>query len=215
MSFHRIPYMFEPEFAADPDAIARVASYQAGACLSTFGPNNARPSVAAAPATTSAAAPAGSGLPENIGLGSGGGGGIYPQPGAQDRPSGRGGGGSPCGLGNVPGDAAGAGPLGTSLTLHVPAGAVGRIIGAGGTNIRALEEKSGAIVSCKAALPSVLPFRGLDWLALLPLISVADWLTRLPFMPVADWLTLLALIPVADWLTLLALILVALARRSR
>jgi hypothetical protein len=165
VAFHRVPYMWEPEFAADPNGLARVAAYQAGAAQPCFAPLRARASGShGSAASTTAASRNGGGV---------NGGGYAPSGGLSPPPSeaafsfv------APPPLGPAAAAAAATGldllpaalftraaatwataptAAAVALTVHVPRGAVGRIIGAGGQNIRALEDATGAKVPPKPA----------------------------------------------------------------
>lgn len=180
MGFHRIPFIWEPAFNADPDALGRVAAYQAAASPHAFAPNLARPQrpvpvlpppaslqpplVAGAlamahlhalpsPRSHARASPAfpadsmedDAGGDQSLGLSDdlSDDEDLTPSFAARDRGGGGGGGGDP-----------GAVWLGgAAVELEVPRGAVGRIIGSGGANIKALEAATGTRVQVRQREP--------------------------------------------------------------
>jgi len=175
VAFHRVPYMWEPEFAADPNALARVASYQAGAAEPRFGPlhaqgtsnhTNGSGSGGSSSSTSHAGGSSGtsgsittvgashingiSGISMTNSTTSSGLGLAVPHlplntAAAEGAAAGGGGGSLPAQASATTTGEGGA----VNLTMQVPRGVVGRIIGSGGQNVRALEEATGAKVKEK------------------------------------------------------------------
>ena len=132
--------MWEPDFSADPNALSRIASFQNGTSLPCFGSNCA---LARCSETGS------SGVAELPILGGGGGdGGLFGSGGAPPLCSH---GSTYGGVSGSASDSAAKTTMVEVVTMQVPRGSVGRVIGAGGANVRALEESSGAKVThvCK------------------------------------------------------------------
>jgi hypothetical protein len=149
VAFHRVPYMWEPEFAADPNALARVASYQAGTAEPRFAPLCAR--LSGSSASSSASSHPG-GIRSLSGASAMTGGATSSSTGVASSASSLGLGvaasNPPLSLAMPPTRASTAAEKTSDngVTMQVPRGVVGRIIGSGGQNIRALEESTGAKV---------------------------------------------------------------------